>query len=156
MPAPDQLHRERSADGLVVLGFCVEDPKLQRQFTEKFPVSYPLLANEGNIPETFGTAARYPSNFLIDRQGQLRRARMGLSSTWSVLSTGCYVQIGPVGMREEKEGGLQPVLRSRGNVTERSRNHLKDGDLVAELKTLFQTDNGKQFTPRTLDNLAEL
>ncbi|MDP6050821.1 MAG: TlpA disulfide reductase family protein [Candidatus Latescibacteria bacterium] len=93
MPAPDQLHKERSADGLVVLGFCVEDPKLQRQLTEEFPVSYPLLTNEGNIPETFSTTARYPSNFFIDRQGQLRRARMSLSRTWSVLSTGCFVQI---------------------------------------------------------------
>lgn len=74
MPALDQLYKERSAEGLVVLGFSVEDPTLQRQFAEEFPVSYPLLTNEGNIPETFGTTARYPSNFLIDRQGQLRRA----------------------------------------------------------------------------------
>ena len=74
MPALDQLYKERSAEGLVVLGFSVEDPKLQRQFAEELPVSYPLLTNEGKIPETFGTTARYPSNFLIDRQGQLRRA----------------------------------------------------------------------------------
>ena len=74
MPALDQLYKERSAEGLVVLGFSVEDPTLQRQFAEELPVSYPLLTNEGNIPETFGTTARYPSNFLIDRQGQLRRA----------------------------------------------------------------------------------
>ena len=74
MPALDQLYKERSAEGLVVLGFSVEDPKLQRQFAEELPVSYPLLTSEGKIPETFGTTARYPSNFLIDRQGQLRRA----------------------------------------------------------------------------------
>jgi peroxiredoxin len=74
MPALDQLYKERSAEGLVVLGFSVEDPTLQRQFAEELPVSYPLLTNEGNIPETFGTTARYPSNYLIDRQGQLRRA----------------------------------------------------------------------------------
>jgi peroxiredoxin len=74
MPALDQLYKERSAEGLVVLGFSVEDPTLQRQFAEEFPVSYPLLTNEGNIPETFGATARYPSNFLIDRQGHLRRA----------------------------------------------------------------------------------
>ena len=74
MPALDQLYKERSEDGLVVLGFSVEDPELQRQFAEELQVSYPLLTTEGKIPETFGTTARYPSNFLIDRQGQLRRA----------------------------------------------------------------------------------
>jgi peroxiredoxin len=56
------------------LGLSVEDPELQRQFAEDLPVSYPLLTNEGEVPETFGTTARYPSNFLIDREGQLRRA----------------------------------------------------------------------------------
>jgi len=74
MPALDQLYKERSEDGLVVLGFSVEDPELQRQFAEELQVSYPLLTTEGKIPETFGTTARYPSNFLIDRQGELRRA----------------------------------------------------------------------------------
>ena len=74
MPALDQLYKERAEDGLVVLGFSVEDPELQQQFAKDLPVSYPLLTNEGNIPDTFGTTARYPSNFVIDRQGQLRRA----------------------------------------------------------------------------------
>jgi peroxiredoxin len=74
MPELDQLYKERASEGLIVLGLSVEDPELQRRFAEDLAVSYPLLTNEGQIPETFSTTARYPSNFLIDRQGQLRRA----------------------------------------------------------------------------------
>lgn len=74
MPALDKLYKERADDGLVVLGLSVEDPALQRQFAKDLPVSYPLLTKEGDIPDTFGTTARYPSNFLIDRQGRLRPA----------------------------------------------------------------------------------
>ena len=74
MPELDRLYKERANDGLVVLGLSVEDPELQRQFAVDLPVSYPLLTREGELPETFSTVARYPSNFLIDRNGQLRRA----------------------------------------------------------------------------------
>ncbi len=74
MPELDRLYKERASDGLVVLGLSVEEPELQRKFAEDFPVSYPLLTKEGQIPETFATTARYPSNFLIDRQGRLRPA----------------------------------------------------------------------------------
>lgn len=74
MPELDRLYKERADDGLVVLGLSVEDPELQREFREGLMVSYPLLTREGNLPETFSTVARYPSNFLIDRDGQLRRA----------------------------------------------------------------------------------
>jgi len=74
MPELDQLYKDRASDGLVVLGLSVEEPDVQRQFAEDLPVSYPLLTNEGQVPEIFATTARYPSNFLIDRKGQLRRA----------------------------------------------------------------------------------
>ena len=37
-------------------------------------MSYPLLTTNGDIPDIFSTVARYPSNFLIDRKGELRRA----------------------------------------------------------------------------------
>jgi peroxiredoxin len=74
MPELDQLYKERASDGLVVLGLSVEEPDLQREFAEDLPVSYPLLTNEGQIPDIFATTARYPSNFLIDREGRLRPA----------------------------------------------------------------------------------
>jgi peroxiredoxin len=74
MPDLERLHNEKSAEGLVVLGLSMEDPEIQRSFAEEIGVSYPLLTSEGNIPEVFSTIARYPSNFLIDRKGELRPA----------------------------------------------------------------------------------
>ena len=55
MPELDQLYKERASDGLVVLGLSIEEPDLQRQFVEDLPVSYPLLTNEGQIPDIFAT-----------------------------------------------------------------------------------------------------
>jgi len=37
-------------------------------------VSYPLLTTEGDVPEIYRTTARYPANFLIDRNGLLTPA----------------------------------------------------------------------------------
>jgi peroxiredoxin len=58
----------------VVLGLSTEETDLQRKFAKQIAVSYPLLTAEGNIPEMFSNTARFPSNFLIDRQGRLRPA----------------------------------------------------------------------------------
>jgi peroxiredoxin len=74
MPALDQLHKDKASEGLVVLGLSLEEVEVQREFTETMKVSYPLLTKEGNIPEEFSTTARFPANFLIDRQGLLRPA----------------------------------------------------------------------------------
>jgi peroxiredoxin len=65
---------DKADQGLVVLGFSLEDVETQRQFAESTGVSYPLLTKEGQIPDIFSTTARYPANFLIDRRGQLRPA----------------------------------------------------------------------------------
>jgi len=74
MPELDRLYKDRAADGLVVLGLSTEDVALQREFARKINVSYPLLTGEGQVPDMFRNIARYPSNFLIDRSGNLRRA----------------------------------------------------------------------------------
>jgi peroxiredoxin len=74
MPALDQLYKDKVSDGLIVLGLSLEEAELQREFNEEVEVSYPLLTEEGSIPEVFSTTARFPANFLIDRQGLLRPA----------------------------------------------------------------------------------
>jgi len=70
----ERLHQEREAQGLVVLGLSTEDVALQRAFAEQVGVSYPLLTTEGQVPEIYSAAARYPANFLIDRDGKLHPA----------------------------------------------------------------------------------
>ncbi len=74
IPELQRLYEDKAAEGLVVLGLSMEDPETQRPFVEELGISYPLLTTDGEIPDLFSTVARYPSNFLIDRKGELRRA----------------------------------------------------------------------------------
>ncbi len=74
MPELDALFKDKSSEGLVVLGLSTEEVDLQRKFAKQLAVTYPLLTAEGTIPEMFSNTTRFPSNFLIDRQGRLRPA----------------------------------------------------------------------------------
>jgi len=74
MPQLDRLYQSRRAEGLVVFGLSTEDVELQKQFAEDLPVSYPLLTTQGEVPGLYSQTARYPANFLIDRQGRLHPA----------------------------------------------------------------------------------
>ena len=74
MPEIDRLYKERQGDGLMVFGVSNEEPDVQRKFAEQIQVSYPLLTVAGNVPELFSTSARYPANFVIDRDGLLQSA----------------------------------------------------------------------------------
>lgn len=74
MPQLEELYQSRKEDGLMVFGLSTEDVDLQRQFAEEVVVSYPLLTIEGSVPETYSRTARYPANFVVDRNGQLRSA----------------------------------------------------------------------------------
>ena len=58
----------------MVFGISTEDVEAQRAFAEDVPGSYPLLTAEGEVPEVFSTTARYPANFLVDRNGRLQPA----------------------------------------------------------------------------------
>ena len=75
MPELDRLYRERKEQGFMVFGLSTEDVDVQRKFVgERVSVSYPLLTIEGAVPDIFRTTARYPANFLIDREGRLQPA----------------------------------------------------------------------------------
>lgn len=75
MPELDRLYRERKDQGFTVFGLSTEDGDVQRKFAgERVSVSYPLLTIQGVVPDIYRTTARYPANFLIDRQGRLQPA----------------------------------------------------------------------------------
>lgn len=75
MPELDKLYQDKKDEGLVVLGLSTEDAALQKDFFEnKLSVTYPLLTIEGDVPEPFRTTARWPVNFLVDREGNLQSA----------------------------------------------------------------------------------
>jgi peroxiredoxin len=75
MPDLDELYRGRRDLGFIVFGLSTEEVETQRDFAENtVSVSYPLLTTEGDVPEMYRTTARYPANFLIDRNGRLTPA----------------------------------------------------------------------------------
>jgi len=75
MPELDRLYGKRKDDGLVVFGLSTEDLDTQRKFLkEGVSVSYPLLTVAGSVPEVYRATARFPANFLIDREGRLQPA----------------------------------------------------------------------------------
>ena len=58
----------------MIFGLSTEDVATQQTFAEEVVVSYPLLTIEGDVPDTYRQTARYPANFLIDRNGRLQPA----------------------------------------------------------------------------------
>jgi peroxiredoxin len=74
MPKLDQLYRERKDKGLVVFGLSDESVSVQQKYLQKVPVSYPLLTQNGNVPNLYRDIARYPAIFLVDRSGRLQPA----------------------------------------------------------------------------------
>ena len=100
MPELDRLYQKRKNQGLMVFGLSTEDLDTQRKFLkegvsvsyplltvagnvpevyratapERLSVTYPLLTTEGAVPDIYRTTARYPANFLIDREGRLQPA----------------------------------------------------------------------------------
>ena len=74
MPDLERLYQSRKDDGLMVFGISEEDVETQMKFAEEIIVSYPLLTIAGEVPSTYSETARYPANFLIDRQGRLQSA----------------------------------------------------------------------------------
>ena len=74
MPDLDRLYQERKDDGFMIFGISTEDVPTQQKFAEDVVVSYPLLTIDGDVPDLYTQTARYPANFLIDRNGRLQPA----------------------------------------------------------------------------------
>jgi thiol-disulfide isomerase/thioredoxin len=74
MPELDRLYQERKDQGFMVFGLSTEDVDVQRTVAERLSVTYPLLTIKGTVPDIYRTTARYPANFLIDREGRLQPA----------------------------------------------------------------------------------
>ena len=79
MPELDRLAEERRDEGLVVFGISTEEEAIQQGFqSDVLSVDYPLLLPgvlpDGVMPDIFTQTARYPANFLVDREGLLHPA----------------------------------------------------------------------------------
>jgi len=74
MPKIERLYQERRDQGFMAFGLSDEDLDVQRKYVQQVPVSYPLLTIRGQVPSLYREIARYPTIFLIDRQGRLQPA----------------------------------------------------------------------------------
>ena len=67
--------------GLVILGFSLDEiPAAEvKAFGEKMKINYPLLMADAATAEAFGGIEALPTAFVIDREGNIRHRKVGLS-----------------------------------------------------------------------------
>jgi peroxiredoxin len=80
---PDYIAwQKKYADrGLVILGFSMDEapPAVVKAFGAKMKINYPLLMAGEAIAEAFGGIEGLPTAFVIDREGNIRHRKVGLS-----------------------------------------------------------------------------
>jgi peroxiredoxin len=80
MPWFEQLHRERGADGLVIVGASTDigTPDVVRQFITDHQITYPIAQASPALERSFGGLRGLPTSFLIDRHGIIRHSVTGI------------------------------------------------------------------------------
>ncbi len=79
MPSLEGLHRALGAEGLVVVGVSVdEDEEAVRRFVKEQGITFPILKDpDGHHAEAAYRTLDFPTTFVIDRDGILRRRYVG-------------------------------------------------------------------------------
>ena len=75
------LQKKYADRGLVILGFSMDEGPAAdvKAFGVKMKVNYPLLMADGAVAEAFGGVEGLPTAFVIDREGNIRHRKVGLS-----------------------------------------------------------------------------
>ena len=75
------LQKKYADRGLVILGFSMDEAPAAdvKAFGVKMKVNYPLLMADGAVAEAFGGVEGLPTAFVIDREGNIRHRKVGLS-----------------------------------------------------------------------------
>lgn len=83
IPAFVELQDRYRDQGLVVLGFSVDDPidKL-KPFAQQFKMNYPVLVGRDreDVQDAYGPIWGIPTTFLIGRNGKICKKHMGLAT----------------------------------------------------------------------------
>jgi len=82
LPLLSELRSDLSKNGFEVVGVNVDaDTKDGVKFLEKFPVSFPILADpEGKTPELYRLKGM-PTSYLIDKKGVIRHVHVGFKKS---------------------------------------------------------------------------
>ena len=74
------LQREMEAGGVVIVGISLDrdGPQAVREFAEQSGINCALVMGDNRVMDAFGGVAVMPMTFLIDRDGQIRRRKVGM------------------------------------------------------------------------------
>ena len=77
-PAMTALHKDYSAQGLVVLGVSVDEKRADfDKFLKENPVTFSVVRDATQKLVTVADVASMPTSFLVDRQGRIRFVHHG-------------------------------------------------------------------------------
>ncbi len=86
LPTLERLHRERAADGVVVLGVSIDDPSAPlSDFVRQLQLTFPILWDQTKQVGATYRASSIPISYLVSPEGQLVGVSRG-SRDWAALS----------------------------------------------------------------------
>ncbi len=86
LPTLERLHRERAADGVVVLGVSIDDPGAPlADFVRQLQLTFPILWDKTKQVGATYRASSIPISYLVSPQGQLVGVSRG-SRDWAALA----------------------------------------------------------------------
>jgi len=75
-----ELRNTVGQDSLAILAISNEAPDLVKNFAAQQKINYTVVAQPGPMPSPFDSVEYTPTNFLIDSQGRIKLAAVGLMS----------------------------------------------------------------------------
>lgn len=75
-----ELRNTVGQDSLAILAISNEAPALVKSFAAQQKINYTVIAQPGPMPGPFDSVEYTPTNFLIDSQGRIKLAAIGLMS----------------------------------------------------------------------------
>ncbi len=86
LPTLERLHRERAADGVVVLGVSIDDPGASvADFVRQLNLTFPVLWDQSKQVGATYRASSIPISYLVSPEGQLVGVSRG-SRDWAALA----------------------------------------------------------------------
>ena len=82
IPGFVELQKDYAKDGLVVVGYSVDDEAPQaRAFANEYKVNYPVLLGLGreDVQEAYGPIWGIPASFIISREGKVCQRHLGIA-----------------------------------------------------------------------------
>ena len=76
-----EMQRDLEEKGMVIVGVSLDraGPEVVKKFQTEYGINYPLIMGDSNMVDAFGGIEAIPTTFIIDRNGQVRDRKVGLT-----------------------------------------------------------------------------